>query len=480
MRDAALSLAHGQLVVARNEVFVEKARVAERSGLLKNLTSKAKHERELLAIQGQLIHYESQLKKAESLASLIQKDISRWLECSLKTDAPEFAAALATHAWPADWGRFSYGFELLVKSFRMGLQDIVPVFRRESLNGVRSPLLQDSIRKLLPVARQIEIDVEFFNRILSQRENQRSAGAAAQLHPEYNWCDAVEQLRVLPLEAAQDTLRELLDGCAGFLAIVGQAIKREPFQAEARGGRGEAAAPANFLEAALGTLRESALQWVNPQNLGTIITETESLLMDGEFTARFNRHLVQSITPAQAGGAPRAAAGVAAPAAAITDAELLELKAKLRAELEEAAKARDGFAARERAVLEREQAVENLEKAFAKKCAREQAALDEARAKLAESEAAIAEKDREAEAKRVELMARLDEMQAEADARSQFLEESEQRLLAKGQEQLEALAEIEQREEELMATRRELNAIRKEIGLPLVALRAQPVDEFLE
>jgi DNA repair exonuclease SbcCD ATPase subunit len=120
------------------------------------------------------------------------------------------------------------------------------------------------------------------------------------------------------------------------------------------------------------------------------------------------------------------------------------------------------------------------EQAFAEKCKREQAALDETRAQLAELEAGILTKDREAEERRAEQRAQMEEAKAELAARSVFMDESEQRLIAKGQEQLELLAELEQKAEDLLATKRELNGMRKEMGLPMIPLRAKPVDEFDE
>jgi hypothetical protein len=485
MRESALSLAREKLKEAQHEVQLHKARLEEKSGLLKNLTTRGRQERDLTTAQSNLQHYDSQLKKAESLVALIQKDISRWVECSLKTVAPDYVAAFATHDHPEDWARFSYSFELVMKSFRMGLQDLLTVFGRENINGPRSPLLMDSVRKLLPLARQIEIDAEFFNRILAQREKQMliAAGRATQ-HPEYNWCEAVDQLGVLPLDPALETLNELLSGCTGFLANLHQAIKREQFLVETRAaqiGRTEGRKQA-YLQSWLEGLRAASRQHVNVDKLAEIVTETESLLMDGEFTARFNRYLVQSIPPVQAQvvAPAKRATPRTTPAVTQSDDELRALKARLQAEWDEVAKITTELAVRERTVTENEQKLRDREQAFAENGQREQTALDEAKARLAALEAGIVLKDREAEAKRAEQAARLEEMQAEADARAMFLEESEQRLLNKGQEQLEILAEIEQKEEELMATKRELNAMRKEIGIPMVALRSQPVDEFSE
>ncbi|HSI07025.1 MAG TPA: hypothetical protein VK985_00445 [Rariglobus sp.] len=485
MRESALGLAKEKLKEAQDEVVAEKARLEEKPGLLKNLTPKAKQEREqsIKTAQNNLLHYDLQLKKAESLTTLIHKDIRRWLECCLKTASPDYAAALATHDYPEDWSRFSYSFELLIKSFHMGLQDLMAVFRRENDNGPRSQLLMDSIRKLLPIARQIEIDVEFFNRILVQQGKlKRAAGKVAQ-HPEYSWCETVDQLGVLPLGDALETLRELLSASTGFLANLSQAIKREQFLVEAKAAQfgKTAGAGQSFLQTWQEGLRSASLQQVNVDKLGAIITETESLLMDGEFTARFNRHMVQSITTAPAPSAPEKPATTnTTPAFPQNDSELRALKAKLQAELEEVAKTKAGLAARERTLKENEQKLRDHEHAFAEKCKREQAVLDEVKAKLVEMEESISIKDREAEEKRAEQMTQLEEKAAELAARSVFMDESELRLLEKGQEQLERLADMEQREEDLMTTKRELNAMRKEMGLPMIALRAKPVDEFEE
>ncbi len=484
MRESALVLAREKLLAAKHEVIEEKARLEEKSGLLKNLTTKARQERDLKTAQGNLVHYDSQLNKAGSLMALIEKDARRWLECCIKTGSPDYVAALATQDYPEDWARFHYQFELLVKSFQMGLQDLMAVFRREAVNGGRSQLLMDSVRKLLPVARQIEIDVDFFNRILVQQGKQRrgATGKVAQ-HPEYSWCETVEQLGVLPREEALGTLRELLAAGVAFLVNLGQVIKREQLAVESKAAQlgKKKGSGQSFLQTWHDGLRAASLQVVNADKLAGIITETESLLMDGEFTARFNRYMVQSITLSQPVPAPvKSATTHAAPASPQNDAEVRVLKAALQAELDEVAKTKAGFATRERLLKENEQRLRDQEQAFAEKCKREQAALDEAKARLAEMEAAIVIKDREAEEKRAEQMAQIEETKVELAARAEFLEESEQRLLNKGQEQLESLAELEQKEEELMATKRELNAMRKDMGIPMIPLRTKPVDEFSE
>ena len=484
MRESALVLAREKLLGAKHEVLEEKVRLEGRTGLLKNLTTMARQERDLKTAQSNLVHYDSQLNKAGSLMALIEKDARRWLECCIKTGSPDYVAALATQDYPEDWARFHYQFELLVKSFQMGLQDLMAVFRREAVNGARSQLLMDSVRKLLPVARQIEIEVEFFNRILVQQGKQRrgAAGKVAQ-HPEYSWCETVEQLGVLPREEALGTLRELLAAGVAFLVNLGQIIKREQLLVEGKVAQlGKAKGGPSFLQTWHEGLRTASLQLVNTENLAGIITETESLLMDGEFTARFNRYMVQSITLSQPVPAPvkSATTHAAAPVSPQNDAEVRVMKAALQAELDEVAKTKAGFATRERLLKENEQRLRDQEQAFAEKCKREQAVLDEAKARLAEMEAAIVTKDREAEEKRAEQMAQIEETKVELAARAEFLEESEQRLLNKGQEQLESLAELEQKEEELMATKRELNAMRKDMGIPMIPLRTKPVDEFSE
>jgi multidrug efflux pump subunit AcrA (membrane-fusion protein) len=219
---------------------------------------------------------------------------------------------------------------------------------------------------------------------------------------------------------------------------------------------------------------------VNVEKLEDIISETEALLMGGEFSARFNRYLVQTMTPSAPPAAPAKTTTTPPTPAVQSDAELRALKAKLQAELEEVAGLKAGLAARERTLREGEQKLREQEQAFAEKCKREQASLDEARAALVPREEEIELKARQAAEKQAEELARLEEVKAELAARSQFIEESEQRLLIKGQEQIEHLAELEQKEEELMATKKELNGMRKELGLPLIPLRAKPVDEFEE
>ncbi|CAM2932288.1 hypothetical protein RAHE111665_07655 [Rariglobus hedericola] len=484
MRESALAMAHQKLDEARTEVLAQKGRLETKTGLLNSFSSKGNNEREVQTLVNHKLHYDSQIKKAESLTALINKETNRWLECCLKTGAPDYAAALAGHDYPEDWARFSYGFEMLIKSFQMGLQDIMVQFKRDNPAASRSQLQTDSIRKLLPVARQIEIDVEFFNRILTQQSQQRRTGSGkVTLQPEYSWCETVEQLGVLPVGEALGTLRELVTASTGFLATLSQVIKREQFIAEekaAQASRPAHPAKASFLKIWWESLRPHALASVKVDKLEGIITETEALLMDGEFSARFNRYMVQTMTPSAPAPAPAKTATTPPMPAVQSDAELRALKAKLQAELEEVAKLKAGLAARERTLRDGEQKLRENEQAFVEKCKREQAALDEAKAVLAARDAEIDVKARQAAEKQAEELAQLEGVKAELAARNVFIEESEQRLLMKGQEQIEHLAELEQKEDELMATKRELNGMRKELGLPLIPLRAKPVDEFEE
>jgi len=476
MRESALALAQTKLKEARNAVLAEKTRLESKPTLLQNFSPKANQEKEskLRTVLNELMHYDLQIKKAESLTSLIDKDVSRSLEYHLKNSSHDYAAALATYDYPEDWARVSYSFELLIKSFQMGLLDLLTVLKRESHAMARSRLFLDSIRKLLPIARQIEIDVAFFNRILTQRAKQaRSGSAAAPLHADYSWCETTELLGVQPADEALETLNELLAACTGFLANLSQAVRREQSIAESKAARTDTplvGPKSSFLKIWWANIRPAAALEVDETKLEALIDETKVLLMDGEFTARFNRQMIQSIHPGQVH--PPSEKPATTPSFQ-NDAEVRAFKAKLQAELEEVAKLKAGLATRERTLKENEQQ-------FAEKVRREQSALDATRLKLAALEEEITLKARQADEKRAEEMVKLEELKAELAARSAFIEESEQRLLEKGQEQLEHLAELEQKDEELMTTKRELNAMRKEMGIPMIPLRAKPVNEFEE
>lgn len=486
VRESALGLAHQKLDDARNEVLAQKARLEAKPGLLKGLSGKSNLEREqgLKTALNHKFHYDSQLKKAESLTALLNKETGRWLECSLKTGSPDYAAALSLHEYPEDWARFSYDFDLLIKSFQMGLQDIVVQFKRENQPASQSALIRDSIRKLLPVARQIEIDVEFFNRILTHKARARGPSAKATLQSEYSWCETTEQLATQSVDEALGMLRELLAACAGFLPSVAQVVKREQLIVEEKATHSpHLRAKPSFLRIWWDGLKPAAALGVKEEKLEAIITETESLLMEGEFSARFNRHMVQTMTPSppQAGPERPSAAGSSSssgttPPIAVapqSDAEVRSLKAQLRAELEEAAKAKTELAARERALRDAEQA-------FADKCLRDRAALDETRLKLNAREEELALKARQWEERQTEELARVEEAKKAVADREVFIEESEQRLMQKGQEQIERWAELEQQEDELMNIKRDLNGMRKELGMPLIPLRAKVADEFNE
>ena len=142
VRESALDMAHRKLAEARTEVLNDKVRLEAKTGLLKGFSGKGSMDREtaLKTVFSQKLHYDSQIKKAESLTALLGKETGRWLECYLKTGSPEYAAALAPHDYAEDWARFSYNFELLIKSFQMGLQDITVQYKRENPTGAPSPV----------------------------------------------------------------------------------------------------------------------------------------------------------------------------------------------------------------------------------------------------------------------------------------------------------------------------------------------------
>lgn len=484
MRESALALARSKLDEARTGVLAEKSRLEAKGGVIRNLAPGSAQGRDagLNSALNDIQHYDLQLKKADSLVALINKDIRRWLDCSMKVASPDYVASMAAHEHAEDWSRFSYGYELLVKSFQMGLQGVMMVFRRENAKAARSELLLDSIRKLLPIARQIEIDIEFFNRVLAhQAKLARVVAGKPVQHPEYSWCETTAELSSLPLSDAMDTLNELISASNGFLPGLGQAMKREQFMAETRAAQsrvqGTAPGPC-FFQVWWDGLKPAAAQRVDAEKLGALITETETLLMDGEFSARFNRHMLHGVQVAAA-PAHAPARQTAAPFPQ-GDAALRELKAKLQAELEEVAKTKAGLASRERTLKENEQKLRDQEAAFDEKCRLSQEELDALRSRLDAREADIVVQERRVEELRAQELAKLEETKAELAMRASFLEESEQRLITKGQEQLERLAELEQKEDELMSTKRELNGMRKEMGLPLIPLRAKPVDEFEE
>lgn len=379
-------------------------------------------------------------------------------------------------------GRLSYNFDLLIKSYQLGLQDLVCAHKREHWRGTRSEALNDSIRKLLPIARQIEIDVEFFNRLLLVRAKMGGAAASAPaLHPDYNWCEATHQLAGESIGEALETLDELLATSTRVLGELNRVMRRESESAAARPvpvpGAGH---EASFLGAQWERLRPEAIDQMKPASPRAVVDETEVLLTDGTITARFNRHMVETMGLVSAVAEPKKKAAPPAGGAAVPDAEVRALKARLEAELAEVAAMKSDFAEREKTFRAREARQLEAERVSAERRKRELLEIEEARRGLVALEERALVTARRAEEERAQAMEQVEQFRAELVARESFLEEGEQRLMNKGQEQLERLAEMEQKEDELAAIRRELNEMRREMGLPLVGLRTQAFDEFSE
>ena len=92
MRESALDLAYQKLDEARAEVIAQKARLEMKPGLLNSFSGKASQERELnlkTAVAHKL-HYDAQIKKAESLSALLGKETGRWLEWPYCYVSPDF------------------------------------------------------------------------------------------------------------------------------------------------------------------------------------------------------------------------------------------------------------------------------------------------------------------------------------------------------------------------------------------------------
>ncbi len=469
----ALKHARSKLEESRNEVVAERTRLETRPGLLTGLSGRVKRERAegIKAALDDKTYYDAQIEKIESLISLLNKEISRWLDCCLKTLSAEYSAGLARHDFPEDWSRLGYRFEVLVKSLQMDLQDLKGLYRSENATGPRSTQHENAIRKLLPVARLVEIDIEYFNNVMAQQARGQGLGSdEATQYPEYGWCETIELLGRQSAAAAFETLRELITLGASFLPAVAQEIKREQAVAEERAALSPGTGHASYLEARWEALKPAAAQGMTSRQPVAVIAETEALLLDGEFSARFNLYLIKSIVRSPPQASPET---TRAGSAASDDGELKMLKDTLELELEGAAKLKANLTRRERTLREGEQA-------FDEKRQREQAELDAARARVAVQEEEVAGRLREVEERFVTEQKRLEALIEENTARAAFIDESEQRLMSKGQEQIERLAELEQQEDELMSAKRELNEMRKEMGLPIVPLRSKPVDEFAE
>lgn len=470
----ALKQARTKLEESRLEVIAEKSRLETKAGLLTGFSGKVRRERaeSIKVAVDDKSYYDAQIAKIESLVSLLNKEISRWLDCCLKTLDAAYSEGLAAHDHAEDWARLAHNFDRLVKALQMDLRDLMALYKHEAAQGPRSAKYVSAVRKLLPVARQVEIDIEFLNNVLAQRARRGGAGSPAPAqHPEYGWCETIEQLGGQTVQAAVETLRELVTLSTGFLPALVQEIKREQAVADEKAALARGKVHPSFLKLRWESLKPATAQELTSRQPVAVITETEALLLDGEFTTRFNHYLIKSIVRSPDAVTPQAAAG--AGSAVQNDAELKILKETLELELEGVAKLKANLNRRERVLRENEQA-------FEEKRQREQAALDEARAKAAAQEEEIARKTFELEQRYLAEQKHLEALIAENNARVAFIEESEQRLLAKGQEQIERLAELDQQEDEIMAAKRQLNEMRKEMGLPIVPLRTKPVDEFAE
>lgn len=471
----ALKHAQSKLEESRNEAVAERMKHETKPGLLMGLSGRVKRERAegLKAALDDKFYYDGQIGKIESLISLLSQEISRWLDCCLKTLAADYPASLARHDYPEDWSRLGYRFDVLVKTLQMDLKDLKSLYRSENPSGPRSPQHDAAIGKILPTARQVEIDIEFLNNILAHQTRIKGTGAdETPPHPEYGWCETIELLGNQSVPAAMETLRELIALAASFLPALRQEIRREQAVAEEKAALASRKGPPSYLACRWEGLKPAAAQGMTARQSVAVIAETEALFLDGEFSARFNRYLIKSIVRSSSQPA-RETARAGAARATPDDAELKGLKDTLELELEGVAKLKANLTRRERTLRESEQA-------FEEKRQREQAELDEARARVAVQEEEVARKLCEVKKRFVAEQKRLEALIEENTARAAFIDESEQRLMSKGQEQIERLAELEQQEDEIMAAKRELNEMRKEMGLPLVPLRTKPVDEFAE
>ncbi|HRE80203.1 MAG TPA: hypothetical protein PLN52_04100 [Opitutaceae bacterium] len=436
------------------------------------------------------------IQKLDAVIPRLQSCVDRSVENYLRELDAEYAKGLAASRFLEDWQRLMVRFDQAVSQYMRLLQTLLPLMDVLAANEICGANLD--CRKLIDntvtAARLVQEEVSFINKI-ADAQRIRSGVDAITLYrqPERNWKGSVHSLFfILPVQAAH-CIRTLITESTEVIDRIREAIQGECQLASYTVGYGVT----SYHQRVWASLRESAMLQIDPEQMESILAETEERMDRGALEPWSPPKVETPIEPEVAVSAPKAtatpastsnedaSASISAPPPGFTKPTTRspELRIPSRAQ---SPRPTPSSIPNEAATIETEKNILTTSVAVAAVAVVSPApAAPPAPAPSTPAELS-AEASKEAADSIVDLTAeriRLEEILAEARAgiaqREVFLTQSEERLLQKSQEQLERETELEQREEQLRDLEKRL---REKLGAAAFPPQPEkkPVDEFNE
>ena len=360
---------------------------------------------------------------------------------------------LGENRYPSDWARLRTRFEECARDYHTALKalaDLCAIMPPHEAIGT-PPASRQLLTKTISLGGQLEAEVEFINKIAhAQRKRAGHEGFTLKLQAGVNWKEAAQSLLGLNAKASPGTLLDLIAQSEKITAKILAEISDEATLALNKSSHDIA----SYHLGQWSALREAALLKINPEELESLVKETETLLETGEFrrwstldeppvTAPLPKPVIQPAKPApEIVRAPK-------PAPRANDGQTLKLPPRTPT--------RPPFPSKPAVTAPAPIPAVSVE---------EINALATAKAEL----------ERQNQL--------LQSLKAELEARESFVSESENRLLEKTLAQQEQEAELEQRTEELETLEKRVHQLQADID-PTTKARAAELtprvfNEFLE
>lgn len=221
------------------------------------------------------------LKKIEDALPALSACVDRSMENFLREYDPEYVSGLAASRYIEDWRRLLEGFDLHVGAAIEGLYRL-----RATLGALPASSAcgaQDEGRLAIEaqVQRMQELheDILFINKIAdAQRIRSGIDGITLYRQPERNWAGSVTALQFALPGAAVESITALLADLEEVAEKVRTAVQGECQLASYAAGFGVT----SYQKRVWVSLREAAHLLINPENMESVISETEQLMDAGK------------------------------------------------------------------------------------------------------------------------------------------------------------------------------------------------------
>ncbi len=455
VREAAFALSRRRLTEALNLAREREREIkATRPPFMILLPTKAKQEftSNLEESRDTLSVLQAGLDKLNLLEPELLAQVAFRLENHLRRSSSDYVHGLSENRYPTDWARLRIRFDECARDYHTtlnALANLCAIMPPHEAIGT-PPTSRQLLTKAISLGDQLEAEVEFINKIShAQRKRAGHEGFTLKLQAGVNWKESAQSLLGINAKAAPRTLLDLIAQSEKITAKILAEVSDESTLTLSKSSHDIA----SYHLGQWSALREAALLKINPEELESLVKETETLLETGEFKrwAILDEPPVTA-PPPKPGGQPAKPAPETVhapkPPPRTNDGPTLKLSPRTT---------RPPFPSKPAVTAPAPIPAASAE---------EINALATAKAEL----------ERQTQL--------LQSLKAELDARESFVSESENRLLEKTLAQQEQEAELEQRSEELEHLEKRVRQLQANID-PATKARAAELpprvfNEFLE